>query len=74
MDRANLLARALREPDLDRACELIQDALDITDGGVAGLVFSALPEDGDGSWPTLSVEARGRYLSEWLHAEIVHAL
>jgi hypothetical protein len=48
----------------------IQDALGITDGGVAGNVFSGLPEGVD-SWPTLSEDDRRRWLGEFWDLETV---
>jgi len=47
-----LLKSALEALTLDDAVRPIQDALGITDGGVAAQVFSGLPL-GDDSWPQL---------------------
>jgi len=48
----NILSEALKLNDLDDAVGMIQAALGITDGGIAGQVFSGLP-NGDESWATL---------------------
>jgi hypothetical protein len=69
---AALLQTALQAQTLDDAVRPIQDALGITDGGVAGNVFSGLPEGVD-SWPTLSEDERRRWLGEWLRAEAMYS-
>lgn len=67
-----VLTRAIQARTLDEAVKPIQDALGITDGGVASMAFSALP-NGDDSWPELSFDERRRMLADWLLAELNHA-
>lgn len=65
----NLLTRAIYTADIDAACLLVQDALGITDGGLAGMV---LP--GPDEWKAAVPEVRQTWLGEWLHAEVIHAI
>lgn len=67
-----LLSAALLCDNLDDAVRPIQEALGITDGGVAALAFSGLP-DGDDSWPKLSPDERREWLCRWLAIEIASA-
>ena len=70
------LAMAATQNDLDAACVMVQDALGVTDGGVAGLVFSDMAETDDGSgrdvWHKLPLERRHRRLAEYVAAEMSH--
>jgi hypothetical protein len=65
----NVLRQALTCDDLDESCRLIQDALGITDGGVAAQAFS-----GRTNWAELTIEGRAELLRDYLIAELAYAL
>ncbi|HMF28333.1 MAG TPA: hypothetical protein VKE42_06140 [Candidatus Cybelea sp.] len=64
-----LLSRALDADDLDDACRLIQDALGITDGDIAGQCLSEYAE----KWATMTRQVRQRVLADWLRTETLFA-
>lgn len=67
VDGLTLLGRALAADDVDDACRLLQDALGITDGGIAGQCMGSLD---DGEWKNASKASRSGWLSAWLRAEL----
>lgn len=76
-DTPNTLAAAMQqavlESDLDRACLLVQEVLGVTDGGVAGLVFSSLSEDPNGertAWANMSPAERHKHLIFYISSEL----
>lgn len=72
MASANLLTQAMETEDLDEALKLIMDALGITDGGVAGVVFSGF--DANQKWAdAASVLGRRKMMSDWINAELAYA-
>lgn len=64
----NLLTKAIATDDVDQAAKIIQDALGIADGGLAGVYLE--PD----RWPEMDSMDRAGALSLWLRAEIGHAL
>jgi len=60
----NLLARALKQGDLDAAIAPIQKALGIATGDVAGQAFSGV------NWRALHPKDRRMWLARWLQAEV----
>lgn len=68
----NLLESALRADTLDASLAPIQQALGITTGDCAAVVFSGLPRGVD-EWPNLSLEARRDWLAQWLATELLDA-
>ncbi len=62
----NKLTLALAAPTADEAARIIQDALDITDGGVASLFFTE-------EWP-VEFGKRAAIIAKWLSAELSYAL
>lgn len=69
IDTTNLLTRALHTADIDEAFKMIQDALGITDGGVAGMV-SPEPDE----WKDATPESRQTWLCEYLKFEVLYAI
>ena len=59
------IAAAVAMDDLDSACGMLQAIAGITDGGVAGVVFS----DIDFDWPTATARAREAMIKHWLATE-----
>lgn len=62
----NLLTKAMQTDTADEAASIIQQALGITDGGVAANVFPTY-------WPR-NVNKRAQIISDWLRTEIVYAV
>ena len=67
--RESDIATALGMDDLDAACAHLQGIAGITDGGVAGQVFSDVNFD----WRTADRAARERMVRAWLRAERAYA-
>lgn len=65
------LTLAIYTDDLDEACRHIQDALGITDGGVAGDYFSCLNDDSD--WGKMPHAERAEHLRHYIASEITYA-
>jgi len=67
------LQAATRRDGLDEACRILQDALGVTDGGLAGVCFSDLddqPEDGGQTWKDISLSERRARLTSYLKSEM----
>jgi hypothetical protein len=70
----NVLSSALHCSDLDQAIGLIQFALGIESGDVAGLACTeALGPHPNIAWRHLKIEGRRDLLAHWLHAELLEA-
>ena len=63
-----VLEQAIACHSLDNACALIQGALGITDGDIAGY---SMP--GPKYWPGMDRGQRGRALAEWIATELRYA-
>jgi hypothetical protein len=63
--RESDIATAISMDDLDEACAYLQDIAGITDGGVAGQVFS----DINFEWGSADHAARERKIVEWIKVE-----
>lgn len=70
-DPKEVLAQALNAKILDEACRLIQDALGIDTGDVAGVHFSG--SDVDERWHLMPEDARRAALAEYLKVEMLYA-
>jgi hypothetical protein len=66
----NILTQALLARTIDEACLAIQDALGITDGGVASVVFSGIE---DNEWQKMTTDERRARLAEYLATEMNYA-
>lgn len=67
------LRKAMHEDDLDAACLLIQEALGVTDGGVAAMFFSELDQESLNSgpkWADLSAADRHAKLIGYVRVEL----
>lgn len=65
----NLITKALMTEDLDAALVLLQDALGIKDGGLAGMMFSGM----EVPWNLMPLDARTERLAEYLKMEAIYA-
>lgn len=69
----NLLEKALQTDNLDAALGMLMGAIGISDGGVAGIVFTGewrdTGLDGDKAWEAGDADARREMLSHWFGAE-----
>jgi hypothetical protein len=63
----SILSKALQQTDLDDAVRMVQDALGIKNGDVAGMVFSGLE-----NWHLLSRDERAKWLSEYVKLEVLY--
>lgn len=67
------LLDATNKDDLDAACATLQDALGVTDGGLAAICFSDLsddPQDDQESWRNLSMVERRSRLISYIKSEV----
>lgn len=70
--KPTLLDQAIANDDQDEAIKLIADALGITEGDVAGQVFSG-PDNDSAAWRSGSIDWRKRQIGKWLNAECLYA-
>jgi len=72
MNLIDALNAAHQTDDLDEACKLIQDVLGVTDGSLAGAVFSDLDDDpnSENSWQSMSKIDRCRRLVGYIRSEV----
>lgn len=61
------LWEASRGRDIDAAIAKLQEKAGITDGGIAGMVFSGF------NWPTSSPDQRAHKIKEWIETERTYA-
>lgn len=65
----DMLIQAAKVDDVDEALRGVMDQVGITDGGVAGMVFSKYEED----WPAADPHYRLAMLREWRDVEKSYA-
>jgi hypothetical protein len=66
---AHCIAEASALPDLNDAVRGLQDELGVTDGGIAGIVFSDVTPN---QWKALAEQERGDRLEAYVKVEFAH--
>lgn len=69
--RPEVLRRAIKMDGLDTAVALVQGALCITTGDVAGQFFSGVPDD---HWQKLDAHGRAELLGDYIKTECLYAV
>lgn len=70
MTDEQLITQAAAHDDLDDACRVIQCAIGQTDGGIAGVEFSDIQNEG---WTPLPMEERIKRMGNYLRIERLYA-
>jgi hypothetical protein len=62
------IPEAAKKNDIDDACRMLQDILNVDDGGVAGMCFSNLDLQ---DWPMMSEDDRAARLTHYVDIEVI---